>query len=62
MKTENKKGFGEHSLTILTVIFLTALMGIPLLETVGRKITGIGITGSAAWCQHLTLWIGLIGA
>ena len=37
-------------------------MSIPLLETIGRKITGIGITGAAAWSQHLTLWIGLIGA
>jgi len=62
LNTGNKQKFGEHSLSILTVIFLTALMGIPLLETIGRKITGIGITGAAAWCQHLTLWIGLIGA
>ena len=62
MKTANMKKVGEHSLSILTLIFLTALMGIPLLETLGRRITGIGITGAAAWCQHLTLWIGLIGA
>ena len=61
-KAENKKRFGEHSLSALTVIFLTALMCIPLLESVGRKIAGIGITGAAAWCQHLTLWIGLSGA
>lgn len=62
MKTLNTKRFAEHSLSILTVIFLTALMGIPLLETIGRRTTGIGITGAAAWSQHLTLWIGLIGA
>lgn len=62
MKIENKKRFGEHNLSILTLILLTALMGIPLLETIGRRIAGIGITGAAAWCQHLTLWIGLIGA
>lgn len=62
MKTGNKKRFGEHCLSILTIIFLTALMGIPLLETIGRRITGIGITGAAAWCQHLTLWVGLVGA
>ncbi len=62
LHVENKKRFGERSLSALTVIFLTALMGIPLLESVGRKITGIGITGAAAWCQHLTLWIGLSGA
>ena len=62
MKTVNPKKIGEHGLSILTVLFLTALMGIPLLETLGRRITGIGITGAAAWCQHLTLWIGLIGA
>ena len=62
MKIINPKKFGECSLSILTVIFLTALMGIPLLETVGRRVTGVGITGAAAWCQHLTLWIGLVGA
>jgi tripartite ATP-independent transporter DctM subunit len=58
----NKRSLGERSLSTLTVIFLTALMCIPLLESVGRKITGTGITGAAAWCQHLTLWIGLCGA
>ena len=62
MKIISKKRFGEHSLPILTIIFLIALMGIPLLETIGRRITGVGITGAAAWSQHLTLWIGLIGA
>ena len=62
MKTINKKRYGERGLTILTAIFLTALMGIPLLETIGRRATGIGITGAAAWSQHLTLWIGLVGA
>jgi len=62
MKIISKKRFGEHSLSILTIIFLIALMGIPLLETIGRRITGVGITGAAAWSQHLTLWIGLIGA
>ena len=62
MKIINKKSFGEHSLSILTVISLTALMGIPLTETIGRRIAGIGITGAATWSQHLTLWIGLLGA
>jgi tripartite ATP-independent transporter DctM subunit len=62
METIHKKRFGEQSLSILTVIFLTALMGIPLLESIGRRTTGIGIIGAAAWSQHLTLWIGLIGA
>ena len=62
MKIISKKRFVEHSLPILTIIFLIALMGIPLLETIGRRITGVGITGAAAWSQHLTLWIGLIGA
>ena len=62
MKALYKNKFGERSLSMLTVVTLIALMGIPMLETIGRKIAGIGITGSAAWCQHLTLWIGLIGA
>jgi TRAP-type C4-dicarboxylate transport system permease small subunit len=62
MKLSAKNGFGEYSLSILTVFFLTALMGIPLLETLGRRITLIEIIGAATWSQHLTLWIGLTGA
>jgi C4-dicarboxylate transporter DctM subunit len=61
-QAENKKRFSQYSLSTLTVIFLIALMCIPLLESLGRKIAGIGISGAAAWCQHLTLWIGLSGA
>lgn len=62
MEKDDKIKFGKHILSILSVISLTALVGIPLLETIGRRVTGIGITGAASWCQHLTLWISLIGA
>lgn len=53
---------GVRSLSILTVVALFAMMIIPLLEATGRGIAGIGIPGAAAWVQHLTLWIGLLGA
>lgn len=46
----------------LMVLALFALIMIPLLEMVGRRIAGIGIPGAAGWVQHLTLWLGFMGA
>ena len=45
------------SLTILSLMIL-----VPLLEAFGRRFLSVGIPGSADWVQHLTLWIGLLGA
>ncbi|MCH9650107.1 MAG: TRAP transporter large permease subunit [Deltaproteobacteria bacterium] len=35
---------------------------LPLVEIVARKLFGIGVPGSAAFTQHLTLWVGFLGA
>lgn len=35
---------------------------IPCIEFLGRRFFGIGISGSADYLQHLTLWIGFLGA
>jgi len=41
---------------------LLAMVLIPLLEAVSRRLAGIGLPGAAGWVQHLTLWVGLLGA
>ncbi len=46
----------------LMAIALFALVLIPLVEVIGRRFSGIGIPGAARWVQHLTLWLGLLGA
>jgi tripartite ATP-independent transporter DctM subunit len=60
-KTVNH-GFAANGFSVLAVCALLAMTIIPLLETIGRPLLGMGIPGAAAWVQHLTLWMGLLGA
>src|SRR5713101_6838285 len=46
---------------VLVSLALAALMLLPLLEIVGRKIFHGGVSGAAAFEQHLVLIIGLLG-
>lgn len=46
----------------LSIVALLAMAVLPLLEIVLRKTFSGGIPGSALWVQHLTLWIGFLGA
>lgn len=48
--------------SLLVVLGLVLLVLIPLFEVFARRFTGIGIPGAAGWVQHLTLWLGLLGA
>lgn len=41
---------------------LAAMVVLPLAEIVVRKFFGVGIPGSGPFVQHLTLWIGFLGA
>lgn len=63
--TGQQRSFGEKvaffSLSAPAVLILSAMILIPLLETVGRRVAGVGVTGAANWVQHLTLWIALLG-
>lgn len=42
------------------ILLLMAL--IPCVEFIGRHLLGIGIPGATEYLQHLTLWVGLLGA
>jgi len=43
-------------------ILLLAMVAIPAGETLGRRFLGRGIPGSSVLVQHLTLWVGFLGA
>jgi C4-dicarboxylate transporter, DctM subunit len=49
---------GENGFIVLV---LAALVILPLMETVLRKVAGIGITGSSSFVQHFTLLVGVLG-
>jgi len=41
---------------------LAAMVALPLAEIVARRTTGVGVPGSQPFVQHLTLWVGFLGA
>ena len=41
---------------------LFAMACIPVVERIGRSSFGVGIPGATQYLQHLTLWIGFLGA
>ena len=41
---------------------LLALVVLPLLEIAVRRLAGVGVPGSGPFVQHLTLWVGFLGA
>ena len=51
---------GVEKWTIVTIIALMALL--PTVEVIVRKVFHTGIPGSALYVQHLTLWVGFLGA
>jgi tripartite ATP-independent transporter DctM subunit len=53
---------GIRTISVVTLLALTSMVLIPLVETLGRRFVGFGIPGAAGWVQHLTLWLGLLGA
>ncbi len=45
----------------LVAIVLTMVL-LPTLEAAVRRLTGSGVPGAAVYTEHLTLWVGFIGA
>jgi C4-dicarboxylate transporter DctM subunit len=43
-------------------VLLLAMVAIPAGETLSRRFLGRGLSGSAVLVQHLTLWVGFLGA
>jgi C4-dicarboxylate transporter, DctM subunit len=43
-------------------VILLAMIALPAGETISRRLLGRGFTGSSTLVQHLTLWVGFLGA
>jgi C4-dicarboxylate transporter, DctM subunit len=46
----------------LVTFFLVAMILLPAASTVSRRLTGRELPGSAVLAQHITLWVGFLGA
>ena len=46
----------------IAALALAAMVVLPLAEILVRRVFGVGIPGSGPFVQHLTLWIGFLGA
>jgi C4-dicarboxylate transporter, DctM subunit len=46
----------------IAAMALAAMVVLPLAEIVTRRVFGVGVPGSGPFVQHLTLWIGFLGA
>ena len=46
----------------IAAMALAAMVVLPLAEIVVRRLLGVGVPGSGPFVQHLTLWIGFLGA
>ncbi|MFN2545855.1 MAG: TRAP transporter small permease, partial [Myxococcales bacterium] len=44
------------------VAIVLAMVLLPTLEAAVRRLTGAGVPGAAVYTEHLTLWVGFIGA
>jgi C4-dicarboxylate transporter DctM subunit len=46
----------------VAALALAAMVVLPLAEMVSRRLFGAGVPGSIPFVQHLTLWVGFLGA
>lgn len=55
-----RTGVATENAVVVTALAVMVL--VPLVESVGRSLLGVGIPGAAPLVQHLTLWIAFLGA
>jgi len=53
---------GTHLERWLLVLCLVAMVALPALSTVSRRLLGRELPGSSVLAQHITLWVGFLGA
>ncbi len=46
----------------MLVAIVLAMVALPTLEAVVRRLTGSGVPGAAVYTEHFTLWVGFLGA
>ncbi|HXP62902.1 MAG TPA: TRAP transporter large permease subunit [Dongiaceae bacterium] len=58
---KSRFGWARHAENILLIVPLLAMLLLPVLEIVLRRLFKTGISGSSILVQHLTLIVGMIG-
>ena len=56
------KAIAARAELLLATLALGGIMVLPLAEIFSRKFLGAGIPGAGPFAQHLTMWVGLLGA
>ncbi len=56
------KSLAARAELLLATSALGGIMVLPLAEIFSRKFLGAGIPGAGPFAQHLTMWVGLLGA
>src|ERR1700704_2109477 len=46
----------------VATLAMLAMVALPLLEIAVRRLFGVGVPASGPVVQHLTLWVGFLGA
>src|SRR5436189_4911808 len=46
----------------VATLAMLAMVALPLLEIAVRRLFGVGVPASGPIVQHLTLWVGFLGA
>ncbi|HEX9577453.1 MAG TPA: TRAP transporter large permease subunit [Myxococcales bacterium] len=57
---EKPGGTAVERWALVAIVLIMVLL--PTAEAVWRRFTGSGVPGAAVYTQHLTLWVGFIGA
>jgi len=57
---EKPGGTAVERWALVAIVLIMVLL--PTAEAVWRRLTGSGVPGAAVYTQHLTLWVGFIGA
>src|SRR4051812_25760266 len=60
IEAESNRGFAFEQWLIGAVLVAMAIF--TLLEVLGRSALGAGVPGGLLYTQHLTLWVGFVGA
>ena len=55
-------GFSRTFEDIIAALAMLAMVALPLLEIAVRRLFGVGVPASGPIVQHLTLWVGFLGA
>jgi C4-dicarboxylate transporter, DctM subunit len=57
---EKPAGTGLERWSLVAIVL--AMVVLPTLEAVVRRVSGASVPGAAVYTEHLTLWVGFIGA